>query len=57
MPQENQKTITVRKDVYFVAEKKAKKQKKSVAKWVSELIMAQPQSPIIVASEQPKEAR
>lgn len=39
MPQKNQKSITVKKDTYKVAETKAKKQKKSVAGLVTDLIL------------------
>lgn len=39
MPKPNQKTVTISKETYGVAEKKAKKQKKSVAGFVSDLIL------------------
>ena len=39
MPKQGQKTITVRKDTYQLAEKKARKQKKSVAEFVTGLIL------------------
>jgi predicted CopG family antitoxin len=39
MPKPNQKTITITKDTYKIAEKKAKKEKKSVAGFVSDLIL------------------
>ena len=39
MPKQNQKTVTIRKDTYQLAEKKAKKEKKTVAGFVSELIL------------------
>jgi len=38
LPKTNQKTITVNKQTYFVAEEKAKKKKKSVAGFVTNLI-------------------
>jgi ribosomal protein S17E len=38
LPKPNQKTITVRKDTYKVAETKAKKAKKTVAGFVTDLI-------------------
>jgi predicted CopG family antitoxin len=39
MPKPNQKTVTINKETYSLAEKKARKQKKSVAGFVSELIL------------------
>jgi len=59
LPQENQKTITIRKDIYNIAEKQAKKQKKSVAKLVTELIVGKCedcQIPQVVGEQKSKEA-
>lgn len=39
MPKPSQKTVTIRKDTYQVAEKRAKKEKKTVAGFVSDLIL------------------
>jgi len=55
LPKENQKTVTIRKDVYGVAEKKAKKQKKSVAQFVTELIMEKPTNFIAAGEQKSKE--
>jgi hypothetical protein len=39
MPKSYQKSITVRKETYHVAELKAKRQKKTVATFVTDLIL------------------
>jgi len=39
MPKEGQKSITVNENTYKTAEKKAKRQKKSVAGFVTDLIL------------------
>ena len=39
MPKPSQKTVTMKKETYQVAEKKAKKAKKTVAGFVTDLIL------------------
>ena len=39
MPQQGQKTITIKDDVYEVAVKNADRQKRSIANYVSKLIL------------------
>ena len=39
MPKEGQKTVTIKEETYEEAQKKAKKKKKSVAAFVTDLIL------------------
>lgn len=48
MPKPGQKTITIRKETYAEAEKKAKKQNQSVAAFVTDLILSKCKNDAIV---------
>lgn len=43
MPKPSQKTVTIKKETYHIAEKKAKKAKKTVAGFVTDLILEETQ--------------